>query len=81
MEEPLKDWVEQIKAHQFDGVALTVLEMLAPFGVIASQLLHVVHPVSRLVNWQDSIVQLADILEDPEAIDALKRRLEQKDTD
>jgi hypothetical protein len=79
MEQPINDWVEQIKARGLDGAVLTALDLLTPLGTIVAQLLHVVHPASRLVNWQDHIAQLADLLENPEAIDALKRRLEQKD--
>lgn len=77
----MQDWVKQIKARQLDGVVLTALEILTPLGGIVSQLLHIAHPVSRLFNWQDTITQLADLLEDPDAIDALKRQLDQHDTD
>jgi len=79
MEEPTNDWIEEIKARGLDGAVLTALDLLAPLGAIAAQLLHVVHPASRLVNWQSHVAQLADLLENPEAIDALRRRLEQKD--
>ncbi len=57
-------------------VSLLALDGLRPLGLLAGQLLWVAQPTLGLLADGDDIGALAEVLERPEGVDALRRELE-----
>lgn len=71
------DWVEAIKARELTGMFRFLLDALAPLGPLSAQLLYVMQPISGMFGWRGAVGDLARALEDPDDLDALRRRLDE----
>lgn len=74
------DWLAQIHERELDGVFGLMLDALAPLGPLAAQLLYVAQPVAGVIGgglWRDTAAGLAQALEEPGGVDALRARLDE----
>jgi hypothetical protein len=69
-------WLEAAKAHGWSDIARAGLDALAPLGPLGAQLVWVSQPVLGLFVRRDRLASLAEALETPEGLAALRRRLD-----
>jgi hypothetical protein len=74
-DQQLTDWVERVRARGWTDTVCAMLDALEPLAPLAAQLLHVGHPVSRTLWREFPLHQLADVLETPGGVEALRKRL------
>lgn len=68
-------WIDRARqAGWATGLAM-LLDSLAPLGIVAAQILWLVQPASRWVDGDGFIGWLAQTLETPDAIAALRQNL------
>lgn len=70
------DWVQAAKAHGWADIARSGLDALAPLGPLGAQLVWISQPVLGLFLRRDWLAELAEALETPEGLDALRAQLE-----
>lgn len=70
-------WVQWAKAHGWGPLLSAVLDAFEPLGPLGAQLLWTAQPALRLFGADASVTALAQALEAPEGIDALRAQLEQ----
>jgi hypothetical protein len=69
------EWVERARAHGMGGIARAVLTGIKPLGVLGAQLLYVIQPASAAFGLRQTVGELAEALEDPEAFEDMLERL------
>jgi hypothetical protein len=69
-------WVSAIKARGWTNAALTLLDALEPLGALGAQVLFVAQPIAGAFGARESLRALADALETPHGIAALRAALE-----
>ena len=74
-EHRLDAWVVRIRARGWHGTLCAVLDMIEPLAPLAAQLLHIGHPVSRLIARDFPLEAVADALETPDGLETLRKRL------
>lgn len=74
-EQRLDTWVERVRSRGWSGTVCAVLDMIEPLAPLAAQLLHVSHPVSRILAQDFPVDALADMLETQGGVDELRKRL------
>lgn len=84
MDEPRtdSDWLAEIRARDLDAALGLLLDVLAPLGPLAAQLLYVAQPFAGMVGgslWRDAAAGIAEALEAPGGTDALRARLDAHD--
>jgi hypothetical protein len=67
------DWVDAIQQRGLVGVVRTALDVLAPLGPLAAQLLYVTQPMTGLFGWQETVGKMAHLLEDADELEALRQ--------
>ncbi|MCU0464565.1 MAG: hypothetical protein MUF38_08325 [Anaerolineae bacterium] len=75
-EKSLDAWVERVRARGWAGMVSAALGMVGPLAPLAAQLLHVGQPVARVLASGFPLGALADALEEPGGVEALRKRLE-----
>ena len=69
-------WVRLAKTHGWADLARTGLDAFAPLGALGAQFLWVSQPVLGLFVRRDRLARLAEMLETPEGLAALRGQLE-----
>lgn len=70
------DWIAYAKAQGWGGAVTLALDALEPLGPLGAQLLWVTQPVLGLAINRDVVADLAQMLETPGGIEALRRQLD-----
>lgn len=73
------DWVDAVKARGFGGILRVTLDAFEPLGALGAQLLYVAQPLSGVFGWRETVGKIAQSLEEPGGIDAIRRRLDSDD--
>ena len=76
-EELINQIVERIHGWKMSGLASTFLDAFRPLAFIGGQALWVAQPTLSLLINSDRLADLARLLEEPEALDLLRTRLEE----
>jgi hypothetical protein len=71
-------WIEELKVRGLAAPLSLALDLLEPLGLVGAQVLWVVQPVSSLLGASALVGGLADVLEQPEGIENLRRRLNEE---
>jgi len=74
-EQQLDAWIERVRARGWVGSVCALLDVIEPLAPLAAQILHVSHPVSRVLVRDFPLEVLADVLEAPGGVDGLRKRL------
>ncbi len=74
-EQRLDAWIERIRTRGWVGSVCALLDVIEPLAPLAAQMLHVSHPVSRVLVRDFPLEILADVLESPGGVDGLRKRL------
>jgi len=72
------DWITQAKKRGLGSAIETALDIFAPLGPLGAQLLWITQPAFRLlggINAAQTVHALAESLETPEGIAALRAQL------
>lgn len=72
------EWLTQVQARGWGGVLTVALDILEPFGTLGAQFLWVAQPAFGLLGAEAIIRGLAQALEAPGGIEALREALEDK---
>lgn len=72
---PASDWLERLKARGWAGPLSFLLDALEPIGPLAAQFCYAAEPVAWIIGGREPLRALAQSLETPEGIAALRRRL------
>jgi hypothetical protein len=72
----LDQTVSTLKARGWAGAFSTMLDVIEPFGALGAQLTYIAQPALGLLFPRDAISALADALETPEGVAALREKLE-----
>lgn len=70
------EWISELRARGWANAALTVLDVLEPFGALGAQLLYVTSPTLGVLGWRNPAEGLAQALETPEGIEQIRRWLQ-----
>ncbi|MGJ3239717.1 MAG: hypothetical protein ACFE0Q_13485 [Anaerolineae bacterium] len=70
--------VEAVRARGWEQITGTVLDMIEPIAPLISQLLWVAQPMARIFNAHDLIGALAETLDNPQGITALRQELDKQ---
>ncbi|MBZ0278527.1 MAG: hypothetical protein K8I60_20435 [Anaerolineae bacterium] len=70
------DWIAYAKAQGWGGAVTLALDALEPLGPLGAQLLWITQPVLGLAINRDVVADLAQMLETPGGIEALRRQLD-----
>lgn len=73
------DWLREMQSRGWDAPLRLFLDVAEPVGPLAAQLFWVMQPASRLMGWERMMGDLANSLETPEGIAALRRYLDAPD--
>lgn len=76
MEDKRRDWIEVAKAHGWADLARAGLDAFAPLGPLGAQFVWVTQPALGLLWGQDRLTALAETLESPDRLAALRARLD-----
>jgi hypothetical protein len=77
-DQSLSPLVERLRAWGLNGLAAAVLEQAGPLAFLGAQALYVSAPALRLVAPGDTIMAMARLLEDPEAVRGLAQQLSEE---
>ena len=69
-------WINAAKARGWDSGLRLMMDVLEPISPLASQMLWVIQPTASLFGAQEMIKQIAEALETPEGIQALRDKLD-----
>ena len=72
------EWISAAKARGWAESLRLCLDLIEPLAPIASQLLWVVQPTAGLFGAREAIGEIAEALDTPEGIEALRRELDKK---
>ncbi|MCY4071182.1 MAG: hypothetical protein OXG60_07775 [Chloroflexi bacterium] len=77
MENPYRfpAWIDKLKVRGGAPLALLALDVIEPLAPVLAQGLWMAQPLAGLWNGRDDIRDLATLLEAPEGIEGLRRRL------
>ena len=78
--EPVNDvaWVRWAKAHGWGPLLSVALDAFEPLGPLGAQLLWTAQPALRLFGADTSVTALAQALEDPDGIAALRAQFDEE---
>lgn len=68
--------VQQIKQHGWEAPAGLLLDVLEPFGALGAQVIWVAQPLLGAFIPREMLSDLAVLLEDPDALDEVRRQLD-----
>jgi hypothetical protein len=72
--------IERLKRAGLGNALLTALDVIEPVGALGAQVLYITQPMARLLGDQRAEASaLAQLLETPEGIQALRKMLEAED--
>lgn len=69
-------WLDRAEARGMGGMIRTLLDIASPFSIIGGQLLWIVQPVATLFGKGNAVGDLARWLEQPNALQDLRVRLD-----
>ncbi len=75
------DWITRAKAHGWGDLLSVSLDAFAPLAPLGAQLLWTAQPALSLFVRRDTLTALAQALEEPETLDALRRQLDEAPPD
>lgn len=70
------EWLTQVQARGWGGALAAALDILEPFGALGAQFLWVAQPAFGLLGAEAVIRGLAQALEAPGGIEALRKALD-----
>ena len=70
------DWISQLRARGWGDFLNTALDVLEPLGPLGAQLLWIAQPALGLFVRRDALGALAQALEEPGGIAALRKQLD-----
>lgn len=73
------DWLAALQDRGMGPALHLLLDVLAPLGALGAQLLYVAQPLAGVFGWRERLGHIADALEQPGGMDALRRRLDEHD--
>lgn len=79
--DPTLDWIADAKARGYAPALHTLLEVLDPISPIAAQMMWVLQPMGRVVGVHNVLGSLAQALESPDELAALRRQLRKHEPD
>lgn len=71
-----EEWIMRARASGWGDFLSAALDVLEPFGVLGAQALWIAQPALGVFVQRETLAMLAQALEEPGGIDALRRRLE-----
>jgi hypothetical protein len=75
--EPHFEWLTQVRARGWGDALSTALDILEPFGTLGAQFLWIAQPAFGLFGAEAVVRGLAQVLEAPGGIEALRKALEE----
>lgn len=72
---PSLDWIESLKRRGYAPVLLTLLDVIEPIAPALAQGLWAAQPLAGLWHGRQAAQDLAELLEAPDGIEQLRRRL------
>lgn len=72
---PAQDWLERLKARGWAGPLAALLDALEPIAPLAAQLCYLAEPAAWIVGGREPLREVAQSLETPGGIEALRQRL------
>ena len=78
-EHNLSVWIQAAKARGWDDFARLGLDALAPLGPLGAQLVWISQPFLSLFVRREGLASLAEALETPEGLEALRRQLDENE--
>jgi hypothetical protein len=72
----MEAWIQQVRARGLAGPLRLLLDVLEPLGPLGAQLLWAAQPVSGLFGAAQPVQQMAEMLEQPDGIEQLRRLLD-----
>ncbi len=77
MEDPkrISAWIDSLKVRGGAPYALLTLDVIEPLAPVLAQALWMAQPLAGLWDGRDAVRDLAQLLEAPDGIDQLRRRL------
>lgn len=76
------DWVDHIKARGLTGAVSFALDALEPLGPLGAQMIWIAQPLFGVFggeNARHAIGDIAEALESPEGVEAIRQRLNADD--
>lgn len=80
MNDNTPDWVKQVQARGLGDALRLVLDALEPIGPLGAQVLWVAQPLAGVFGWRDVVGNLAETLEDPQQLAAVRHLLDDEAT-
>jgi hypothetical protein len=74
-------WIAETQARGLDGALDLALGALEPLGPLGAQLLYIAQPVLGLFGWKRAVTDIAQALETPGGIEALRQDLRDPQAD
>ncbi len=77
MENPYRipDWIDSLKVRGGAPYALLTLDVIEPIAPVLAQVMWMAQPLAGLWGGREDTRDLAELLEAPDGIDRLRRRL------
>ena len=77
MENPYRipDWIDRLKGRGGAPYALLTLDVIEPIAPVLAQVMWMAQPLAGLWGGRQDARDLAELLEAPDGIDRLRRRL------
>jgi hypothetical protein len=75
----IPQWREWIQTHRLHGIFEIALDVLAPLGTLAAQLLYVGQPTARLLLPDNNLDYWARLLDAPDGVEWLRGQLTEMD--
>lgn len=75
----IDEWAERIEALNLSPIALPLLEIARAFGFLGGQVLFIVQPLVDDLVSAAAVERTAMLLNDPETLEQLSKRLERED--
>lgn len=70
------DWVQKLQANGWGVPLHLMVDVLEPLGVLGAQVVWTLQPVLGVFFQRETLQQIAETLEDPAAMEALRQRLD-----
>jgi hypothetical protein len=71
-------WIEAAKARGWNSGLLLLMDVIEPISPLASQMLWVVQPMAGVFGAHEAVREIAEALETPEGLKALRDKLNEK---
>jgi hypothetical protein len=79
MNQRVHTWAQQAKVRGLAQPLEFALGVLAPLGIIGAQVIYVMQPAFSLFGLRDALTEIAQMLESPDELEALRAQLRDSD--